>query len=153
MVGLPEADLLAVGLSTVTLYPGLPYRYVATYHVKDVPGIMRITGAEIISYVEFPGVRHVKRHTGPTGSSALLGTLWALAHGYQRIVLCGCPLQGKNKFGGDYYRQFHSGWRYRYEEIKNHVRSMSGWTSEFLGKPTEEWLYGAKCDEAPAVLA
>lgn len=82
------------------------------------------------------------------GSSGLMGTEVALLHA-DRIVLCGIPLDPRQKH---YRRPKKQGWppatmyRARWKEVapsfKGRVRSMSGWTRELLGAPTEEWLRG-----------
>lgn len=69
-----------------------------------------------------------------SGSSAMLGVLAAIELGYEKIIVAGCPLDlGR-------YEQFQKGWTCKYEVIKDKVRSMSGWTAGFVGRPTEEWL-------------
>ena len=79
-----------------------------------------------------------------SGSSSFLATQVAVGLGYRKIVLCGCPLQGgdlhspkKNK-----YEVFQKGWAKHAVKVfgVNKVRSMSGWTKEFLGEPTKEWF-------------
>jgi hypothetical protein len=59
--------------------------------------------------------------------------------GYKRIILCGCPLIGFNK-GNQSYAPFQKGWEKNGEELKPFVRSMSGFTREFLGEPDKGWL-------------
>jgi len=65
----------------------------------------------------------------------MLGVEAGMGMRYQKIILAGCPLAAKTR-----YDEFHRGWQIRFETIKNYVRSMSGWTKELLGSPTEEWL-------------
>lgn len=45
--------------------------------------------------------------------------------GYDEVVLAGCPLTGS-------YAYFRSGWEVYAEHLAGRVRSMSGWTKEFL---------------------
>lgn len=77
-----------------------------------------------------------------SGSSSFLGCQVAVALGYQKIILCGCPMTGPNsnaKKKG--YEIFQVGWqKYAPSMFNGKVRSMSGWTREFLGFPDEEWL-------------
>jgi hypothetical protein len=84
------------------------------------------------------------------GSSGLYATLVALELGYDRLILCGIPITGDTRHNYDSgetivkadcaYEAYRSGWIKSHDVIKNRVRSMSGWTREQLGVPTEEWL-------------
>jgi hypothetical protein len=67
--------------------------------------------------------------------------------GYQRIILCGCPLIGKNDKAGS-YETFRRGWEARRQELEDRVRSMSGWTREYLGAPDREWLMTGWAEES-----
>ena len=80
------------------------------------------------------------------GSSGLMGTEAALLVA-DKVVLCGIPLDPVQK----HYRRprkqgwppaimYRLAWRQVHGKLKDRVRSMSGWTREFLGAPTEEWL-------------
>ena len=141
-----RADFMAIGLDAIDKYCW-PVKYVATYHPEDIPQILARREARI-GRVDFAIVCHKRcKHVDivitdywqPSGSSALLGVQAALRLGYRRIILAGCPLTGKNDKGGK-YENFRNGWEARRKEIGDHVRSMSGWTAEFLGWPTKEWL-------------
>lgn len=141
-----ECDFMAIGLDAVDKY-GWPIKYVATYHPEDIPQILARREARI-GRVDFTIICHVqcdhvdiviKDYWTPSGSSALLGVQAALRMGYKRIILCGCPLIGKNDKGSK-YESFRTGWEARKKELAACVRSMSGWTRDFLGAPTEEWL-------------
>jgi hypothetical protein len=138
-------DLMAIGLDAVDKYLW-PIKYVSTYHPVEIPQIRerreKIGGNvdyRVISMEARPDVDIVEPFRPPSGSSALLGVLAALRMGYRRIILCGCPMTGKNAAGGT-YETFQKGWEARANEFMGRVRSMSGWTAEFLGAPTEEWL-------------
>lgn len=80
-----------------------------------------------------------------SGSSGLFAVKVALELGFTHLVLCGMPLsrdQGKLGVGPRWNdpRRFQMGFLEALPTIKEHVRSMSGWTAEQLGKPTAEWL-------------
>jgi len=80
-----------------------------------------------------------------SGSSALLGCQAAIGLGYNKIILCGCPMQGLNQKikRPTSYDRFQKGWvKFAPSMFGDKVRSMSGWTCEFLGAPTAEWLKG-----------
>ena len=86
------------------------------------------------------------------GSSGLFATRIALEVGYDRVVLAGVPLIGETgvmeRDGTESVREpsgggfaiYRGGWQKVYNEIKDNVRSMSGWTRETFGAPTAEWL-------------
>jgi len=92
------------------------------------------------------------------GSSGLFAVLVALELGYERLVLCGVPLEGQRRYGygnpndksepdenglvtGDTdYKHYRTGWYKRRGALEEHVRSMGGWTAEYLGEPTDEWV-------------
>jgi len=138
-------DLMAVGLDAVDKYPER-IKYVVTYHPKEIKEIAERragygnTDYLVISHQEKPGV-DICIHDWwlPSGSSSLLGVQAAQRLGYDKIILCGCPLEGKNSEGGA-YENFHAGWKRHLDKIAPYVRSMSGWTQELLGAPDEQWL-------------
>lgn len=140
-------DFMAIGLDAVDRYPW-PIRYMATYHPVEIPEIRlrreRAGGNldyAVISHERGDGVDIVEPLLPGerSGSSSLLGAQAALKLGYDRIILCGCPLSGKNAKGGD-YENFRAGWEQKLSFLAGRVRSMSGWTMQLLGAPTEEWL-------------
>ncbi len=142
-----DADYMAIGLDAVDKHKSR-IEYVATFHPVDIPGIherRRASGGnedfQIISHWRTPGVDIlVPDFWKPTGSSSLLGVQAALTiMDYQRVILCGCPLDGKNADGSS-YATFREGWKKRGKEVKGRVKSMSGWTLEFLGAATIEWI-------------
>lgn len=80
------------------------------------------------------------------GSSGLLAVTVALRLQCRRIVLCGIPLdheQGHYDNPKVRWRDatnYRRGWTTHLDQMRDSVRSMSGWTKELLGAPTEEWL-------------
>lgn len=84
------------------------------------------------------------------GSSGLFAVLIALEHGYDKLVLCGVPLEGDQRHGykddpgvvkaTTDYKHYRGGWLMRRDYLIRHVRSMSGWTRETFGAPDAEWL-------------
>lgn len=143
-------DYMCIGKTASTMHR-IPCKYLATYHPVQLPEIRRQrenSGCNldyiVISHDPRPGVDIIEALAPGerSGSSALLGALAALKLGYRRIVLCGCPLTGKNLAGGD-YDNFRIGWTNKQKFLDDRVRSMSGWTAELLGRPTDEWLLEA----------
>jgi hypothetical protein len=144
-----EYDLMAIGLDAVDKYLW-PVLYVATFHPAEIAeikdrraGVGGEHGYKVISHEHRPEVDiFIADWWKPTGSSALLGAQAALTVlGYERIILCGCPLTGMNGKGNN-YETFRRGWETNRGKVIGKVTSMSGWTAELLGKPTEEWVRG-----------
>lgn len=95
-----------------------------------------------------PG-RNLTMQNAPSwgGSSGLLCVTVALMFcDASHVVLCGVPLEAENKHYDDTRRVWAEAPRYRHawvkhqEKMRVRVRSMSGWTRQLLGDPTEEWL-------------
>jgi hypothetical protein len=143
-------DFMAIGMDAVDKYTW-PILYMATYHSEDIGAardrrnaIGGNTDYKVIHWEPKEGVDimgkypHPKSLKGESGSSALLGCEVALEQlGYEKIVLCGCPLVGRALHDYEVYRK---GWEQQRELVLGKVKSMSGWTREFLGFPTQEWL-------------
>ena len=49
-------------------------------------------------------------------------------------------MQGLNIAQNNEYETFQAGWIVKEAQVKPFTRSMNGWTKEFLGAPTLEWL-------------
>lgn len=91
------------------------------------------------------------------GSSGLLGIQVAREIGrppfdderpIDKIVLCGIPMEPTEKYDdGKLWKEalvYRESWHKvfaMYPELKDKVRSMSGWTKEQYGPVTEEWLH------------
>ena len=96
------------------------------------------------------------------GSSGLFAVQVALLElGFRKVILAGIPMTTEaNKFRrekqwkqGDKYKE---GWSYLIQhpekqkfDINQHVRSMSGWTKEQLGEPSETFIFD--CDDLPSI--
>jgi hypothetical protein len=79
------------------------------------------------------------------GSSGLLGTMCARIAGADRIVLCGIPMDPEREHfhkPGAWAEalKYRKAWQDALGEIQHSVRSMSGWTAQLLGNPSEDWL-------------
>ena len=79
------------------------------------------------------------------GSSGLFACKIARQLGFERIILCGVPMEpsAKHVVRGQPWPAgvtFRRGWERHKEEIKPFVRSMSGWTAEQFGRPSVETL-------------
>lgn len=76
-----------------------------------------------------------RNHHHYSGSSALLAVKLGLKIGYEKIIVCGCPLTGR-------HAAFRVGWDWIAPLLKRcPVRAMSGYPRELLGRYSEEWLY------------
>jgi hypothetical protein len=144
-------DYMVIGFAAAGMHT-IHSKYMATYHPTMIPDIKTRresiggnTDYIVISHIASPGVDIVEPLLPGerSGSSALLGALAAIKLGYNRIVLCGCPLIGNNDKGGP-YESFQVGWENKKKYLNDRVRSMGGWTQQLLGAPTEKWLLGEK---------
>ena len=140
-----KVSVMAIGLDAVNKFMG-QVAFVATNHPEDIPEIKKRrqnAGGNIdylvVSPLPGPGIDMVEPYRPPSGSSAITGTLAGIRIGYEKIILCGCPLTG-NAPEGNSYAAFREGWTVNREAFGDKVRSMSGWTREFLGAPTKEWF-------------
>ena len=137
-------DIMAIGLSGVREYPDM-LQFVANNHpennatIREILSQRGISGYRVIEPFEAPGADIVFSYSAPSGSSSITGALCALRLGYRKIILAGCPLTG-NAPAGNPYEEFRAGWEAKKSHVIGIVKSMSGWTAEFLGEPTEEWI-------------
>jgi hypothetical protein len=81
------------------------------------------------------------------GSSGMLCLMVARQLHVTHAVLAGVPMAKMNRHYDNrepWYeaRQYHPAWLRHREQFAPWVRSMSGWTREQFGAPTEEWLNG-----------
>lgn len=152
IMGLESAfDWMAIGYDAVDKYDW-PIKYFATYHPSEIEMSMERrakaggnTDCLVIAHQQHPAkeghdlVNMIIPCEPPSGSSSLLGVLAGIKYGYKKIILCGCPLTGKNDKEYD-YAHFRAGWTAKMKEIKDVTRSMSGWTRDILGAVDKEWL-------------
>ncbi|MGB3833800.1 MAG: hypothetical protein WA975_18265 [Mesorhizobium sp.] len=78
------------------------------------------------------------------GSSGLIGAQVGMAVA-DHVVLCGvplCPSHAHFDRAGEWLDalDYRSAWQDHFPDLRYKVRSMSGWTAELLGMPTEAWL-------------
>ncbi len=152
----PEAwDFLAVGMDAIARVP-YPLRFLATFHPDDI-AISRVRRKAAGGNLDYKVIGHRSQDNidivvnernmavtfsgANSGSSALLGTLACVKLGYERIILCGCPLENEERGGKiKEYENYRKGWQKHLDLYVGKVKSMSGWTMQFLGPPPEEWL-------------
>ena len=152
-----EFDVFAIGLDCP--YKG-EIKYFATYHIEDIeaykeknPGDYKVI-SHTNDFIKYCNERNKRRkwvnatvdivypHEKPSGSSSLLGVKAAIKKlGYEKVVLIGCPMDvGNLESRKKSYTVFQKGWLYFKSDLVGKVKSMSGWTKELLGEPTEEWI-------------
>lgn len=104
-----------------------------------------------VSYKAHPSVDaiHDYRFPGVTlsGSSGLFAAKVALDLGFKRLVLCGVPMDAESAHFNDAkpwdaFSGYRHAWICSRKHIAECVRSMSGWTAEFVGRPSASWLAG-----------
>lgn len=79
------------------------------------------------------------------GSSGMLCITVAMHLGFDKIVLAGVPMTKAAKHYDDpkpwhEARQYHNVWNRHAPKLQGRVKSLSGWTRELLGEPTESWI-------------
>ncbi len=79
------------------------------------------------------------------GSSGLFACKVAIQEKFDRIVVCGVPLDAAQNHvtrsrPWHVANAFRGGWQTRKKIIAPYVRSMSGYTKDLLGEPTADWL-------------
>ena len=146
-----DFDVMAIGIDALDKYSGA-FAFVASNHQEDIMPIhaVMLQRSEACGYngpylmiapEHWRGVQIVEPYRPPSGSSAITGAFAAIRLGYEKIILCGCPLTG-NAPEGNPYEAFRPGWETHRAVFDGIVKSMSGWTRDLLGAPTEEWLNG-----------
>jgi hypothetical protein len=148
----PDADIGAVNDS------GADYRghlkLFATLHPEKFERWQRFrerkgfnTDYVAVSHKAWAGVRVdlVKQFLWSGCSGLYLCQIAAMEFGYQQIILCGMPLTAEpHYFDTEAWTQatrLRAGWKEAAQqpELKDRIKSMSGWTREYLGGP-HEWL-------------
>lgn len=152
LANVEECDVLCVNQSA--LYYPYFFQHWASLH----PELFKCYGKYVQNKCKF--VTHSNRITpevercwslyASNGDSGLFAVRVALRLEYEKIILCGMPLDGQAKF----YTMKDSKcffdcttnqalWKETAaDEFEDRVRSMSGNTREFLGAPTKEWING-----------
>lgn len=134
MIPLFPGPCTAISLHPQKLKGWLDVRAVAGHPKPD----------QVWSHVKHASATH---HTEDwRGSSGLFAVKVARHLGFEKIILCGVPMDPKAGHvlrGPGPWRaaeQFMGGWRQRREEIAPYVRSWSGWTAETFGQPDLAFL-------------
>jgi hypothetical protein len=140
-----KADYMAVNEACV-LYLG-NIQHLATYHPVALPGYIparAVLGGNsdfIIhshkGFIDPDLLKEVVDKIWPlpkvnpgytdfrSGSSTLFGVEVGLNLGYEKIIVCGAPMEGD-------YEQFQEAWKRSLPYLKGKVTSMSGWTKDLL---------------------
>ena len=123
------------------------WRAMAPIHLPDLDPDDWDQLARKAGGIHFPHQRHAWRVEGATGeqsgSSGLFATRLAIRFGYGRVVLAGVPMDTSphvlSTAPWTDRERFVAAWSAAERELKGKVRSLSGWTREFLGEPTLHW--------------
>ena len=128
----------------VSLHPDRFQSLIAERAKKGSPPAQRHYGHQA-----YPGVCEAMdykfKDQRRSGSSGLFACKVAIDLGFDRLVLCGIPLEkefgridGKSHWNGA--TSFRQGFLEARPSLMGRARSMSGWTQLILGAPTSEWL-------------
>uniref|UniRef100_A0A6H1ZEI0 Uncharacterized protein n=1 Tax=viral metagenome TaxID=1070528 RepID=A0A6H1ZEI0_9ZZZZ len=161
-------DIMVV--NDIGIFLPRPLTHWVSYHSDQLPHLVALREGHLgNSQIK----RHIHTHGAPKpegaecrwefeaagGTSTLFGVRVALAMGYDRVVLCGAPMDSgghawtpppemwvpdsfvkHGRFGNERLEQ---DWlQARDNEFSGRVRSLSGRTREWLGCPNGEWLNG-----------
>lgn len=93
---------------------------------------------DIVTDYRWPGMN-------ASGSSGLFAVKVAIEQGFDRVILCGVPMDGKQSHFFDKtpwteVQSFTEAWGVARPFIAEFTRSMSGKTRDWLGAPSLEWL-------------
>lgn len=136
-------------------YPGVLPHF-CTLHTELVPEWLEMRRAKGLpdplnfwtsNVKTIPECHDTLYHKVPSwnGSSGLLCVTVAMYLGYEKIILCGVPLD-KQAAHYDDDAVWMDAPRYRHAWVKHKefmlgkVKSPSGWTRAILGEPTKEWV-------------
>lgn len=158
-----DEDLMCVNLAAICFY----YRHIDHLVTLHHEGMRRFYAAAQIerrarsnrdrrcqkiithSYKEASGgVDVLWDITNPGGTSGLFAATVAVRLGYDKIILCGMPIDNSRRFYDSPNKVFkYSGlsqqdpWQNAARtRLEGKVRSMSGNTRKILGEPTKDWL-------------
>lgn len=135
----------------ITLHPEFMDKYKEERRKLGLPDTYSVVAPhqnEVGAHAHHPADRRITYrwpNMSSSGSSGLYGAKVALDDGHDRVVLAGVPMQREaNHFSRGRpwtdVDQFMPAWTVSKPYIIGKVKSMSGWTKEFLGEPTAEWL-------------
>jgi len=134
--------------NAITLHPEKMLIWMNARSRANLPGVERTW-----CHRPFPGFSNHTRDWG--GSSGLLCAKIARECGFTHVILCGVPMTVE----GDHFTRkqrwgaahaFRRGWdRGPRGSLEPFLRSMSGWTQERFGAPTQEWLAAIIPDPHP----
>lgn len=157
---LQRFDVLAVNDVILALKDA---KHFASYHEEKIESWLMLRECEYHHSKHRPNKRMLKTHShrpGPlvdkvhtgfegAGSSSFFAVQVGLAEGYERIILCGVPMDNSGRWYEPPWRVAHDykvtdGWdcwkkMHAVGKLAK-VRSMSGCTRELLGSPPEDWL-------------
>lgn len=124
----------------VSLHPAKLVHWLAQRRAASLPALQEVWSWQLAA---LDGVTRQIDDWG--GSSGLLAVRAAMASGFDRVVLCGVPMDCD---AGHFVRQrrwphaigFRKGWLAHRGELAPVVRSCSGWTLETFGALTPGWI-------------
>lgn len=147
ILGCRSYDVAAVN-DTVAQYSG-PLAFMATLHPEKVEGWLRLPNFPVVCHKGAQGYQpdHIVQELWSGSSGLYVVQVAVRLFGYRKVICCGIPLE---EDAGHIIRRapwaaaknYRRGWREASSDptMRGRFRSMSGWTSELLGKPDEQWL-------------
>jgi hypothetical protein len=142
-----KADFMAINEAIVLYLKDI--QHFATYHPTDISGFRyarKVLGGNmdfiVHSHKSFINPDTLKDDVNQiwplpkvnpgytdflSGTSTFLGVEIGLSLGYEKIIICGAPMEGD-------YEQYQEAWKRALSRLKGKVTSMSGWTKELLNE-------------------
>jgi hypothetical protein len=135
----------------VTLHPEKMHQWIAERAENGLPPArMTVTYDTLSKRIAFTPDRlvpYLLPGQQSSGSSGLFAVKVALQDlGFDKAVCCGIPMTAKQAHffkPADWHgaKRHQAGWVEAHRYLAGRVTSMSGWTVDLLGKPTEEWFH------------
>jgi hypothetical protein len=138
-------------VSWVSLHPDRFHKEVLERRKKGYPDAAELVGHEGSPTTGIIKVPYRFEGQRNSGSSGLFAVKRAFELGFDKVVLCGVPIDqsaGKLDYGQRWLGSmtFRKGFEEALPHLKDRVRSMSGWTRGLLGPPSAEWLRAERVD-------
>jgi hypothetical protein len=136
-------------INETALYYPYFFDFWFSYHAEKFPGLRPyVKGSpKTVSMKQGPEVdEHWALPNFDCSDSGLMATVISLQMGYNKIVLCGIPLDNTPKFYSPSVEHILGAtniqrvWEKQIPFFNGRVRSFSGNTMKMVGEPTEEWI-------------
>lgn len=137
------------------------FSHAVSLHLEFLPAIKHLRPLRSLGHFfthsakHEEGVDHVWNIPNVGGTSSLFGCKIAILMGYEKIIMCGVPLDGAGHYYDPEFSDPQNNYNNTEQKIvwiqfrqtgttaKGCIRSMSGRTKDVFGEPTKDWLMEA----------